>query len=72
VKLYSPHRVVEAADVRELTGVLALDQCASKGIITTTSRFAPGVHDEFKPLIPGRISLRDGVELREWLHRIKS
>jgi len=68
VKLYSPHRVVEAEDVRALHGVLGLDQGASKGIITTTSTFAPGVYDEFKSLIPGRISLRNGAQLREWLH----
>lgn len=72
VKLYSPHRVVEADHVRALNGVLGLDQGASKGIVTTTSTFAPGVYDEFKPLIPGRISLRNGAELREWLHTIKS
>jgi len=45
VKLY--RRVVEADDVRALHGVLGLDQGASKGVITTTSAFAPGVYDEF-------------------------
>ncbi len=72
VKLYSSHCVVEADDVRALNGVLGLDQGASKGVITTTSTFAPGVYDEFKPLIPGRISLRNGAQLREWLHELKS
>jgi restriction system protein len=51
MKLYEPHRVVDAGDVRALNGVLALDQGASKGIITTTSRFAPGVYEEFERLI---------------------
>jgi restriction system protein len=68
VKLYAPHRVVEADDVRALYGVVARDQGASKGIVTTTSVFAPGVYEEFKGLIPGRISLRDGVALKQWLH----
>ena len=68
VKLYRPNRVVEADDVRALFGVLSLDQGASKGIITTTSTFAPGVHSEFERVIPGRISLRDGAALRDWLH----
>lgn len=68
VKLYRPNRVVEAEDVRALYGVLSLDQGASKGIVTTTSTFAPGVYPEFERLIPGRISLRDGAALREWLH----
>ncbi|MGH7214600.1 MAG: restriction endonuclease [Tepidisphaeraceae bacterium] len=72
VKLYSPHRVVEAEHVRALNGVLGLDQGASKGIITTTSTFAPGVYDEFKPLIPGRVSLRNGAQLCAWLHALKS
>jgi restriction system protein len=48
--------------------VRILDQVASKGIVTTTSIFAPGVYEEFKGLIPGRISLRDGVALKQWLH----
>jgi restriction system protein len=68
VKLYASHRVVEADDVRALYGVVARDQGASKGIVTTTSIFAPGVYEEFKGLIPGRISLRDGVALKQWLH----
>ena len=70
VKLFAPHRPVEANDVRALNGVLGLDQGASKGIITTTSTFAPGVYEEFKPLMPGRISLRNGAELRRWLHEV--
>jgi len=70
VKLYRPHRVVEADDVRALYGVLGNDLGASKGIVTTTSRFAPGVYKEFERQIPGRITLRDGEQLRDWLHRI--
>lgn len=68
VKLFSPNRVVGADDVRALYGVLSLDHNASKGIVTTTSTFAPGVYSEFARAIPGRLSLRDGKELREWLH----
>jgi hypothetical protein len=47
--------------------LLALDQGASKGIVTTTSMFAPGVYTEFERLIPDRISLRNGEQLRDWL-----
>jgi len=72
VKLFAPHRLVEANDVRALNGVLGLDQGASKGIITTTSTFAPGVYEEFKPLMPGRLSLRNGGDLRRWLHELNS
>jgi hypothetical protein len=45
VKAYGPHRPVPANDVRALFGVLALDQNATKGVITTTSTFAPGIED---------------------------
>jgi restriction system protein len=45
------------------------DQRASKGIVTTTSAFAPGiVNDPFlKPLIPYRLELMDGTALQRWL-----
>ena len=39
VKLYKPHLIVEADDVRAIYGVLALDQRASKAIITTFGVF---------------------------------
>jgi restriction system protein len=68
VKLYAPNRVVDADDVRALYGVLSLDHNASKGIVTTTSTFAPGVYSEFARAIPARLSLRNGTELREWLY----
>lgn len=68
VKLFAPHRVVDAAVIREMNGVLNNNERgASKGIITTTSSFAPGIANEYADLIPGRISLRDGVQLRKWL-----
>jgi hypothetical protein len=38
-----------------------MDVGASKGIVTTTSRFAPGAYKEFEPLMPGRLTLRDGA-----------
>jgi restriction system protein len=72
VKLYAPHRVVDAEAVRALYGVLAKDLGASKGVITTTSCFAPGIAKEFEQLIPGRIQLRDGVDLRKWLLKDKA
>jgi len=39
----------------------------SKGIVTTTSSFAPGVEDEMKPFMPNRFELKDGPRLVEWL-----
>jgi restriction system protein len=67
VKAYAPDHKVPASDVRELVGVMALDQNVSKGIVTTTSTFAPGVEDEVKALLPYRLELKNGKVLHEWL-----
>jgi len=67
VKAYRPGHKVPAEDVRALLGVLTRDQNVSKGVVTTTSTFAPGVADEMKALIPNRLELKDGPLLLEWL-----
>jgi len=69
VKAYRPGHLVRYDDVRALAGVLLGDQQSSKGIVTTTSSFAPGiVNDPFlKPLIPYRLELMDGTALQRWL-----
>ena len=69
VKAYKRGHLVRYDDVRALAGVLLGDQQASKGIVTTTSAFAPGiVNDPFlKPLIPYRLELMDGIALQRWL-----
>ncbi len=67
VKAYSPGHKVTAAEVREVYGVLTRDQNVSKGIVTTTATFAPGVHAEWKALIPFRLELKDGPTLTAWL-----
>ena len=65
VKAYAPNRVVLANDVRALLGVLQADQGATKGIVTTTSQFAPKIKDDkfIAPFIPYRLELIDGMEL---------
>jgi|GEM_PF-2201078 len=65
VKAYSPGHLVPADDVRALVGVLLSDQKATKGIVTTTSDFAPKVFDDpsIKPHLPYRLELVNGVEL---------
>ena len=60
-KRYSPGNLVPAKDVRELYGVLMKDQKASKGLVTTTSDFAPGVAAEFADLMPTRLELINGT-----------
>ena len=72
-KAFSPGHVVTANDVRALMGVLSeTDRNASKGVVTTTSTFAPGVRKEFAEVMPYRIQLRDGAGLVEWLQKIAS
>lgn len=69
-KAYSHGKLVTLDDVRSLVGVVtSLDQNCSKGIITTTSDFAPGVlsSDEFKGLMPFRLETRNGEQLKKWL-----
>lgn len=70
VKRYAPHRKVTANDVRALAGVLLRDRDVSKGIVTTTSAFAPGIQNEFAALMPSRIELKNGVALKQWLNDI--
>lgn len=70
VKRYSPHSRVTANDVRALVGVLSRDQDVSKGIVTTTSDFAPGIQKEFAAFMPTRIELKNGVALKNWLSEL--
>jgi restriction system protein len=68
-KAYSANHVVPANDVRAMLGVITGDQNTSKGIITTTATFAPGIDTDpiISPYVPNRLELRDGRRLREWL-----
>ena len=67
VKAYKPGHRVTAEDVRAIAGVIYRDQNVSKGLITTSSEFAPGAAKEFGAFMPTRLELRDGRKLREWL-----
>lgn len=72
VKAYAPGNLVRPDDVRALAGVLHGDQKASKGIITTTSDFAPSITTDpyLAPLMPYRLELMNGIKLREWLNKL--
>ena len=50
-------------------GVVSVDLSASKGILTTTSDFAPKLLDDpgLKLAVPHRIELMNGVQLQKWL-----
>lgn len=69
VKAYKPGHLVKHDDVRALLGVLSGELDASKGIITTTSEFAPKIKSDpfIKPFFPTRLELVNGVELQKWL-----
>jgi restriction system protein len=71
-KAYAKNRVVPAHDVRAAYGVLTSTDDASKVVITTTSRFAPGVEKEFQRFMPTRLALRHGQNLIDWLKHIAS
>jgi restriction system protein len=74
VKAYSPNNLVPANDVRALAGILSGAGNVSKGVITTTSDFAPRIaEDEYiKPLIPHRIELRPKSILLPWLKELST
>jgi restriction system protein len=69
VKAYKPGHLVKHDDVRALLGVLSGERDASKGIITTTSDFAPKIVTDpyIAPFMPYRLELMNGDQLSEWL-----
>ena len=69
VKAYAPGHLVTADEIRSMLGVLQVDSNVSKGLVTTTSGFAPRIakDDRLKAFIPYRLELKDGVALTNWL-----
>jgi restriction system protein len=69
VKTYSADRVVTAEEVQTMLGVISSHGNVSKGIITTTSEFAPRLMDDpdIKRLIPFRLELKPRDVLLQWL-----
>lgn len=69
MKAYAPNRLVDRAHVHEMLGVLTAEANVSKGIIATTSDFAPRIEEapNIKQVIPYRLELINGVRLQEWL-----
>jgi restriction system protein len=65
VKAYGPGHLVPADDVRALLGVLHSDRNATKGLVTTTSDFAPKIAEDesIAPFVPHRLELVNGTEL---------
>ncbi len=69
VKAYARGRPVTLDQVHSMIGVLSAARNVSKGIITTTSDFAPGVYadPEIQQFMPHRLYLRPQAKLLEWL-----
>jgi restriction system protein len=65
VKAFGPSHRVLANDVRALLGVLQADRNATKGLVTTTSDFAPkiAIDPSIAPFVPHRLELVNGKEL---------
>jgi restriction system protein len=72
VKAYKPGHNVTANDVRALLGVLQGDRNATKGVVTTTSDFAPGIKSDqsIQPFVPYRLELINGEELLQYLRAL--
>lgn len=74
VKAYKPGHLVTAEEVRALAGTLFAAQNVSKGVVTTTSDFAPRIetHDFVRSLIPYRLELKNRASLLQWLTELKN
>lgn len=73
VKAYKPGNLVTANDVRAMAGIMSGANNVSKGVITTTSDFAPRItEDEYiKPFLQHRIELRPRGVLLPWLKELQ-
>lgn len=72
VKAYAPGNPVTLDQVHSMLGVLGSAHNVSKGIITTTSDFAPGVYSdpEVQQFVPYRLDLRPRKGLIDWLSQL--
>ncbi len=72
VKRYKPGHLVTADEVRAMVGVLTIHGNVSKGFVTTTSEFAPGIatDPDIQRLMPGRLELKPRDPLLKWLEEL--
>lgn len=72
VKAYRPGHVVTAEEVRAMIGVVTAAQNVSKGVVTTTSDFAPRLLEDvyIKSLVPYRLELKPRDVLLPWLAKL--
>jgi restriction system protein len=69
IKAYRLGHMITADDVRSMLGVLHIDRNVSKGLVTTTGRFAPGIEKDrgIIAFMPYRLNFKNGDQLRLWL-----
>lgn len=72
VKAYKPGHVVTAEEVRAMLGVITGADNVSKGVVTTTSEFAPRLIDDpyISKYIPYRLELKPREILLPWLKEV--
>lgn len=72
MKAYKAGRVVTAEEVRAMLGVITAAANVSKGVITTTSTFAPRLLEDpfIAPYVPYRLELKPGDVLLPWLEEL--
>ena len=66
IKVYRLGHLITADEVRSMLGVLHIDRNVSKGLVTTTGRFAPGIEKDrgIIAFMPYRLNLKNGDQLR--------
>jgi restriction system protein len=74
MKAYAPDHLVGRDHVHEMFGVVTMEGNVSKGIIATTSDFAPRIEGVpgIKQVIPYRLELINGARLQQWLTDLSS
>lgn len=72
VKAYKPGHLVTAEEVRAMVGTITAAVNVSKGVVTTTSDFAPRILqvDYVRALVPYRLELKGRDTLLEWLDQV--
>jgi len=73
VKAYAQGRVVTAEEVSAIAFTRELDH-ASKAMLMTTGKFAPGIlkDERLKPYVPYQLELLDGETLLRWLRSLRT
>jgi restriction system protein len=72
MKAYKPGHLVTADEVRSMLGVITGGNNVSKGIVTTTSEFAPRLAEDpyIKQYLPYRLELKPRNVLLPWLESL--